>query len=157
MIVMIISVRKGYCGSGTTIGSKARAQSRLDPSNNGPLPVKRRAVDCATGSEEERSTVKKRERHQMGGSRNIRSTQNQRVEGASKTGRYDHGGPSDSLKAHTKHAADYGLRRHAATTYSPRCPIRLTAVLTFVVGAQFTSARHCKIEFAIREHVSFKV
>jgi hypothetical protein len=82
MIVMIISVRKGYCGSGTTIGLKGPGAkltgSRLDPSTMAPLAVKRRAVDCATGSEEERSTVKKRERQQVGGKSQYKVDTNQK-------------------------------------------------------------------------------
>ena len=104
-------------------------------------PSKGGLVDCATGNEEERSTVKKRERQQVGGSRNIRSTQIKGIEGAKqKLGRYDHGGSSDSLKAHTKHAPNYGLRRHAATTYSPRLPHSPDCRSDFVVVHKFTAA-----------------
>ena len=53
------------------------------------------------------------------------------------------------------------------TTHSPRCPIRLTALLTFCCGAQ-NLLPPCEIpealvpviakfEFAIHEHVSFTV
>jgi len=83
MIVMIIRVRKGYCGSSTTIGlkgpgAKMNGGAVLNPFNNGPLAVKRRAVDCATGNEEERSTVKKREKVAGGGKSQYKVDTNQK-------------------------------------------------------------------------------
>ena len=98
MIVMIIRVRKGYCGSSTTIGlkgpgAKMNGGAVLNPFNNGPLAVKRRAVDCATGNEEERSTVKKREKVAGGGKSQYKVDTNQRDRRSKqRLGRYDHSG-----------------------------------------------------------------
>ena len=111
MIVMIIRVRKGYCGSSTTIGlkgpgAKMNGGAVLNPFNNGPLAVKRRAVDCATGNEEERSTVKKREKVAGGGKSQYKVDTNQRDRRSKqRLGRYDHSGSQRLLEGALKTCA----------------------------------------------------